>query len=186
MLKYNLPDKLKVKATITNTLRQQIAEKLLKIKNSKYLEIGSHMGYTMASLVDSYESAIGIEKEFEFYKKSKDLFGALNDPSLEKIKIILGTSNDLPQDEYHVILVDADHSYSGIRDDYENILKFNKAQEYYIFFHDYGLNGPTDGTKKFINETFKDFTLCGQQSNWNPGGYPINDWEAAMVKITNQ
>lgn len=182
-----LPDKLVYKTTVTEVLRNQICsipKEILSKPDLTYLEIGFDVGLTMLSVKDNYTKLTGVDIDENRVRKAHDLSRTYCDEKDRlKLNFLLGNSNDIPQEEYDVILIDAGHDYNNVKIDFENLLQKNESKNYVVFFHDYGLDHA--GVKKFVHEKFnvKDLHLCGLESSWNPHGGSISDWEAVYTVI---
>lgn len=175
-----IPDKKTHKGTITNCLRFEISEEAQKYTEPKYLEIGFDRGYTMHTLVEEFHTLVGLDIDPARLSDATKLLEEYNN-----MELLLGTVESLEADHWDVILIDADHTYENVRNDFTHLLELNKAENYTVIFHDYGLVEKC-GVKKFINELFssEEFQKCGEKEYYNPLGGPINDWEAAMVQMT--
>jgi hypothetical protein len=122
-------------------------------KNKKVLELGSHIGqsaYVIASVAkelhcvdawiddcpylekvqsDVYRSQPrGMEEQFD--NNTKDF------TNIKKIKGFTSDVVSLTDDDYDIILIDADHSYNGVKQD---ILNY-KDKGKHLLFHDYDSN----------------------------------------------
>ncbi len=172
----NYPDKLTYKTTITNDLRLDIIEK--SKPNFTFLEIGCDQGYTTLSLSEDFEKLYG----YDIDQNRIDLANK-NKQNIKNVSFICGTSVDIEDGIYNVILIDADHSYESVKKDLRNVLINNKIQNFSVFFHDYGLKN--SGIHKFIHEYFDDNEIikCGKQDNWNPLGSEIFDCEAVVINF---
>lgn len=177
-----LPDKFVKKTTITQKLREEISNYAFSLekKDISYLEIGCDTCTTIISIEDSFTKILGIDNDAKRIEESKiqiEKAGIEN----QKINLILGTSNDIPQDSYDLILIDANHSYESVKIDYRNVIKSNLLDNFVVFFHDYGLLDA--GVKKFIKETFfeNEIKFCGMKDEWNPLGSKVDDWESVYI-----
>lgn len=184
-----IPDKFTYKTTITNKLRNDIIEKLKLFKETTYLEIGSNKCFTCFALNNFYKKCYAVDtniKEhdasFEIQKQIEDYLGK----KINNIERIHGDITTIKNDIYHVVLIDGKHTYEFVKKDFETLLEKNQAKEYYVFFHDYGLE--LGGVKKYVDE-IKDnyeYFFAGEEKDWNPiGTSPTNDWESICLKIKN-
>ena len=176
----SIPDKLKYKTTITNTLRDQISE-LIKNRPEpcSYLEIGCDIGYTIQYIIATVGNNIKSITALDIDKiRIENLKKRIVD---DRVNCIIGKSDDLSIGWYDVILIDADHSYEAVSKDWTNLVAKNTSNKFTVIFHDYGLKNV--GVKKFINEKFKDFKLIGMKEKWNPMGGEIDDYEAAIISF---
>ena len=179
--KNRLPDKLLRKATITHALRSCISS---HGEDKTYLEIGCDICLTVVSLKDDFKKLTAIDNDPERIEGSKNTIEKYcNDDDKAKINLIYGTSSDVPLDTYDVVLIDAAHDYDNVKRDFENVLSLNKSSNFVVYFHDYGL--VKAGVKKFISERFNigEIEFCGLEKDWNPGGGPIDDWEAVCISV---
>lgn len=178
-----IPDKHTYKTTITNLLRQQIIE----IANGNVLstpqtwfEIGCDVCYTTETLEPYFHRLIALDID----QKRIDI--AKNRIKSNKIEYIVGTSNDIPKGDYDVVLIDANHEYDFVINDFENVLKMNTLKQYGIIFHDYGLKA--SGVKQAVQDIVSKFKfeskLLGEEKDWNPLGGTTFDYEAIMLYIT--
>ncbi len=175
-----VPDKKTWKGTITNCLRFEIGDEATRYKNSVYLEIGFDRGYTMWVLAEEFSKIVGLDFDPKRLDEATELL-----KEFDHKELILGTVETLPSDHWDVVLIDAAHDYDNVKNDFTHLLKLNKAKNYTVFFHDYGLI-PKCGVKKFIKELFSEneYEKCGEKEGYNPLGGKTNDWEAAMVRLT--
>ena len=175
-----IPDKKTHKATITNCLRFEISEEATKYDKPRYLEIGFDRGYTMHTLAEEFDTLVGLDNNPMRLSETTKLL-----KDCDNTELLLGTVESLGSDHWDVVLIDAAHDYTNVRNDFTHLLELNKADNYTIIFHDYGLI-PMCGVKQFVNELFspEEFQKCGEKDNYNPLGGAINDWEAAMVRMT--
>jgi hypothetical protein len=184
-----IPDKLTYKPTITSKLRQEmftISSRVLGRDSLSYLEIGFDKGYTMIDLSQKFVSLTGIEINHESVKLAK----ANSEKFLSKglsnsLAFIEGTSKNIPPSHYDVVLIDAAHDYENVKNDFQNVMGFNQAEKFLIFFHDFGLRDA--GVSKFLQEKFPEsYVKCGMEEGWNPLGSPIVDWEAAFIVVNKK
>lgn len=175
------PDKFKHKTTTTNKLREDIVKESLRFNEANYLEIGFSWGFTILGLSENFKNLYGTDIDPNRLKESTKL---MNDNNITNVHLSLQTSDKITKMDYHVVLIDADHSYDAVKNDCFNILKINTMDNFTIFFHDYGLVDA--GVKKFIDETFLDDEkiVVGELTNWNPLGGPTNDCEGIKIHIT--
>lgn len=176
-----LPDKRTYKTTVTNELRADLISLIESKSLQSYLEIGCDCGYTMMSVAASglLRDVTGIDIDPNRARACQRNLRTV--PGNFTVQIVSGTSVDIPQKSYDLVLIDADHTYEGVKRDFEQVMVKNLAPAYFVVFHDYGLSGY--GVKKFIGEQFESFTRIGMEKGWNPLGGPTNDWEAALVTI---
>jgi predicted O-methyltransferase YrrM len=110
---------------------------LSNTKKRKYaLEIGSNFGGTSVALCHLYEKVIAIDiKHHENFDTIKEKYPNFN--------YIIGdsTSNDTVEAiknlgvEFDLIFIDGDHSYNGVKNDYDKFKQF-LADDGYLAFHD--------------------------------------------------
>lgn len=176
------PDKRSYKATVTCALRHVIQEIALRYDRPTYLEVGCDQGYTLLSVAESFSRCVGLDidlKRITTAIKTAEVVAQGQD-----ITFIHGTTQDLTQDRYDVILIDAAHDYESVKRDFQEILQVNTADEFTVIFHDYGLVDA--GVRRFVHETFDQFDLVGEKTDWNPLGGPIDGPEAAQVTVKRQ
>jgi len=140
------------------------------------LELGSMVGmssYVIASVAkslscvdvwsDTWEHLEHDPKQQEVYKYFKDIIPSIHESfkincrtfiDSKKIKMYRGNTNEMADKfldkSFDVILIDADHSYKGVLQDfntYQNKIKDNG----HIVFHDYG-DSMWRGIKQFVDE----------------------------------
>jgi hypothetical protein len=143
---------------------KQIADailELLKYDINTYCEIGifkggSHLLITeMLKLKNPNLKTIGIDIQDKHM--TEDIKNYIN--------LHIGTSEDYKGEKFDLVFIDGDHSYEGIKTDYENLGQYAKI----VMFHD--VNDSTcPGVVKFWNEIkegkeFKEFTY---QTNNQP------------------
>jgi hypothetical protein len=193
----HIPDKRTYKATVTTELRNFIMS-LGNPADSHYLEIGADRGYTAVSVEPRYASLTLIENDFNKVGKIIDVIAdsVFNDGKLDKYRVIPGCSDDIPVTQYDVILIDADHSYEGVKTDLMNVFSKNTSLNFYVILHDYGLVGA--GVKRAVQQVCElhsaegwvsvefDTIMCGMQKDWNPLGGETNDWEAVCIRVTRR
>ncbi len=129
-------------------------EFLINKKIETYLEIGLREGALLHFMIKEMGlSGYGVTKVKEEINNKY-----LSD--IEKI-IIFGNSQDEQiikkvkelNNNYDLIFVDGDHSYKGVKSDYDNYKTICK----WMAFHDIGLNEKEGGTKEFWSEIKKDY-----------------------------
>lgn len=176
----SLPDKHEHKSTTTSTLRDFIRDQAKKFDKPTYLEIGYDKGYTMMVINHAFERCVGVDNNPDRLRDATEVKEACG---AENVELVLGTIDNVPEDEYHIVFIDADHGYESIKSDFCNMVLRNQAHHYIVIFHDYGL--VESGVKKFVQEFFKreEINFAGDRDDWNPLGGDTNDWEAVMVEI---
>ena len=121
-------------------------------KDSVYLEVGVRHGCSLAwarYVSEGYVYGIDINHEIE-----------LDHPLLSKVNFIHAASNDavknwtLPID---VLFIDGDHTYEGVRDDWNNFSPFVKKGGV-VYFHDCDATSP--GIVKLFSE------IKGRKTVW--------------------
>ncbi len=184
----NTPDKFLYKTTITNTLRNDIISKLKKFKLPRYLEIGSDIGLTYFSLNSFYHECFAVDIDDNRHGKSIEIQRDFEKRGIKfnPINRIYGDVLSVENNNYDVVLIDGDHSYAGAKLDFETILSKNESENFFVFFHDYGLVNA--GVKKFVDEIIESnlfsFEYAGEEKDWNPlGSSPTNDWESVCFHI---
>ena len=173
---------MKYKTTVTQILREQIRSESENYENPSYLEIGCDIGYTLLTVEDAFKTCLGIDIDSARIKNAQKL---LSDNSTKStVSFIVGTSKDIPESGYEVVLIDAMHDYESVKEDFLNVLESNTHETFTVIFHDYGLKN--FGVRRFVNEFFEEgeYELVGGQTNWNPLGGPTDGPEAAKVVIT--
>ena len=174
----DLPDKSTYKTTVTDKLRKDIRNVISSNECTSYLEVGCDQGYTTLSVSKNLTRIVAIDIDKNRAEKCRQRLSSLENC---KVDVITGTSENIPIESYDIILIDADHTYDGVKKDYENVKAKNLSKRYFIVFHDYGLE--SGGVKKFVNETFSDYKKIGLDKNWNPLGGHVNDFEAVVVEV---
>ena len=177
-----IPDKHTYKTTITNLLRQQIIEianGLITSHPHTWLEIGCDVCYTTETLEPYFHRLIALDID----QKRIDI--AKNRIKSNKIDYIVGTSNDIPKGDYDVVLIDANHEYDFVMNDFENVYDKNQLSNFTVIFHDYGLteSGVKDAVQKIYNDYNFECQLIGEEEDWNPLGGSTFDFEAAKINI---
>jgi len=151
-----------------------LANDLVSVEKKKYLEIGSYEGGS-AFIVGLSMKKLGKEtnmeeSEFEImcidtFKSSSEEFSDRGKSTFEKfqngisklnlgdiIRYRVGRSEDICneiQDGYYdIIFIDGDHTYEGVKQDYENYVKKLKPGGQ-LMFHDYKM---APGVSDFCNE----------------------------------
>lgn len=191
LFKNLLPDKHVYKATITQTLRNQIIQSANeKDYKGNFLEVGCDVAYTTESLISYFDKLIAIDIDENRIKKAQYRIGPT-----AKINFIHGTSKNIPEMNYSTILIDAAHDYENVMNDFNNVLKKNidyhnllsgdYVSGFDVYFHDYGLveSGVKRAVEKIANRHSKEIILCGEKDSWNPLGGPIFDYECALIKF---
>lgn len=176
-----IPDKLTYKATITNRLRNDIVQIIENNNLKNYLEVGCCVGYTMISIANESKSLncmTGLDIDPNRIKDAKINLDKFN---CKNYKLVTGTIDSIDESNYDVVLIDAAHDYNNVKHDFNKTIEKSTSEIIHVVFHDYGLNGA--GVKKFVNELNIEFKLIGEDSNYNPLGSPVSDWEAAYVVI---
>jgi len=184
-----IPDKFTYKTTITNKLRNEISEKLRSIKDPIYLEVGSDKCLTCFALNKDYKKCYAVDIDESRHKVSYDIQEKIENITKEKIENIErvhGTIDAIDSLEYDVVLIDGDHSYEGVKKDFETLIQKNTSKLYYVFFHDYGL--VLGGVKKYVDEIIEkdkfEYFYAGEEKDWNPiGTSPTNDWESVCLIV---
>lgn len=90
------------------------------------------------SKVYSYDLRVKLAGEFDFEEIDRELRAALDRYKLgDRVEIIVGNSRtvDLPPDPCSLVFIDGDHSYEGVRADYEHWRRA-VAPEGHLLFHD--------------------------------------------------
>lgn len=186
-----IPDKFSYKTTITTKLRNDIAEKLKSFKETTYLEIGSDKCLTCFALNEFYKQCYAVDIDINRHNVSYDIQKKIEETSGKKItniERVFGDVSKIEKKGYDVVLIDGDHSYEGVKRDFEILLEKNTAKKYYVFFHDYGL--VLGGVKKFVDERIKEdnyeYFFAGEEKDWNPiGTSPTNDWESVCFVVNS-
>jgi hypothetical protein len=118
---------------------------LSTLKINSYLEVGCRWGGTFILTT----RLLGIKKGMacDLIPKSEILEG-FNE--LEDFQYLEGPSADLSKidGQFDLILIDGDHSYNGVKSDFETCLRFKPK---YIAFHDI-VNQVCPGVQQFWNE----------------------------------
>ena len=127
-------------------------KKLSTFEINSYLEVGCRWGGTFI-----ITSEILKRKNKDFKSIACDLLPASDilqkyGSEYNPFTYISGNSLDLNRDvintDIDMILIDGDHSYNGVKKDFENCLQFNPK---YVSFHDI-TNDACEGTVRFWNE----------------------------------
>lgn len=136
------------------------------------LEIGCNAGMTTYALGDAMkgngdvtaidwdrkgESLTGIQAT-EVLPTDKIGYVARN---LENVTILKGNSQTYEYDTiFDIVFIDGDHSYEGVKADYENAKQFAHERTLYLF-HD-AENGAVPGVAKFLAEQDRDYIVFGR------------------------
>ncbi len=181
-----LPDKFEYKTTITTKLRNDIIEKLKEFNDPTYLEIGSDIGLTCFSLNQFYKNCIAVDIDSSRHARSEVIQAEIERKfkKINSINRVHGKIDLIDESNYNVVLIDGDHSYDGVKKDFEVLLQKNKSNKYYVFFHDYGLT--FGGVKSYIDSIKDDYSyfFAGEEKDWNPiGTSPTNDWESVCLIV---
>ena len=84
---------------------------------------------------------------------------------------------------YDIVIIDADHSYAGVKFDFENYAQMVKPGGYLIF-DDYGA-GDWPDIKKFVDQEVKPLdTLSFVGSSWRTGVFKVNDSDSKGTPIS--
>jgi predicted O-methyltransferase YrrM len=132
-------------------------------KDKKVLELGSHIGqsaYVIANVAKELHCVDAWIDNCPYLEESQSNIYSQQPKGMEQqfdtntkglnIKKIKGFTSDvvsLVDNNYDIIVIDADHSYEGVKQDIENY----KNKGILILFHDYG--GAWIGVKKAVDES---------------------------------
>tara|TARA_R110000868_G_scaffold138557_3_gene352766 strand:- start:353 stop:1654 length:1302 start_codon:yes stop_codon:yes gene_type:complete len=130
---------------------------LNQTKNKKYaLEIGSNYGGTSFGLCHIYDNVLSLDiKHHENFDKIKEIF-----PNYNYI-ISDSTSNDTVNFikslgiKFDFIFIDGDHSYEGVKNDYEKYKQF-LADDGYMAFHDIIQSKETEEYNIFVSKLWNE------------------------------
>lgn len=167
------PDKHAYKTTITSKLREQIAS--FGGENKNYLELGCDVGYTTVSVSEHFKRCCGIDIDEQRIATAKN-------NAVSNCEFFTGTVRSVQKDRWDVILIDADHSYDSVSDDFAVIKRKLTPGLSIIIFHDYGL--VSAGVKRFVTELENsgvEIKFIGESDSWNPLGGAVSGHEAAMM-----
>jgi len=153
---------------------KQIADailELLKYDINTYAEVGIFKGGThvlitnLLKLKNKNLESVGID--FRSVRLTENIKSYLN--------FHLGTSEDFKGKEYDLVFIDADHSYEGVKTDYENMGQYAKI----VMFHDINDNR-CPGVVKFWKEVkegkkYKEFTYQTDNENVHGIGLLFNE-----------
>jgi hypothetical protein len=169
-----IPDKKVFKSTTTEPLREFLRG--LADPSKTLLEIGCNVGFTTLSVASNFGHIVAVDISRPHLNRARE-----NLRGLDHIEFIRGTSASAPAAAYHVVFIDAVHTYDAVRRDFFNVARRNTLSEYDVVFHDYGL--PDGGVRRFVTQMFRDFELVGARDGWNPTGMGTAGPEAAWVRV---
>jgi hypothetical protein len=132
-------------------------------KNKKVLELGSHIGqssYVIASVAKSLTCVDAWIDFCPYLERRQAEIYAFQNPSMEesfntntkglgikKIKAFTAHAASIVDNDYDLVLIDADHSYTGVKQD----ISLYKDKGKYLMFHDY--NSSWEGVKRAVDES---------------------------------
>lgn len=139
---------------------KQLLDFLFQTKNKKYaLEIGSNYGGTSFGLCHLYEHVLSVDiKHDKNFDKIKEIF-----PNYNYI-ISDSTTNDTINYikslgiKFDFIFIDGDHSYEGVKNDYEKYKQF-LADDGYMAFHDIIQSPETEQYNIFVSKLWSELKL---------------------------
>jgi SAM-dependent methyltransferase len=168
-----IPDKKAFKSTTTDPFREFLRG--LGDPSKTLLEIGCNVGFTTLSVASNFGRIVAVDISRPHLNRARE-----NLHGHHHVEFIRGTSASVPAAAYHVVFIDAVHTYDAVRRDFFNIARRNTLPEYDVVFHDYGLLD--GGVRRFVTEMFSDFELVGARDGWNPTGMGTAGPEAAWVR----
>ena len=136
---------------------KELLDFLNQTKNKKYaLEIGSNYGGTSFGLCHIYDNVLSLDiKHHPNFDKIKEVF-----PNYNYI-ISDSTSNDTVNFikslgiKFDFIFIDGDHSYEGVKNDYEKYKQF-LADDGYMAFHDIIQSEETEQYDIFVSKLWNE------------------------------
>ncbi|MBT7915281.1 class I SAM-dependent methyltransferase [Candidatus Bathyarchaeota archaeon] len=190
MRNINLPSKKSYRTSITNKLRDEIRAEAAHYDESAshFLEIGCDQGYTTLSICDAFSKVTACDIDARRIRCCEsNAQSALEKHSVgENITFVEATSKTIKSDHWDVVLIDALHTYKGVKTDFRQILQKNKAERFTVFFHDFWRLD--FGVQRYIREIFKEdeFSFAGEPATWQPDRKITkkrSDYEAVFVRF---
>ena len=180
----SLPSKKTYRTSITEKLRDQIREEAALYDDPRFLELGCDQGYTSLTVCDAYSQVVALDISKERIKLARA--NAERHGSGENVEFRVETSTKMGEDHFDVVLIDALHTYEGVREDFAQVLHKNTAKLYTVFFHDYWRLD--FGVHRYINQVFRDneFDFVGESATWQPDQeitQKRQDSEAVRVRL---
>ena len=159
------------KASQVNKEIEELLEIIKKLRPVYVCEIGSYRGGTIAlffQVLHTYSKIIAIDigftkyqiKALKQFKKSNQMFWALNSNS-KSLKTIEKVKDCLNGNKIDFLFIDGDHSYQGVKNDYElyspmvnstGIIAFHDINPDYLTKFNKQTSSYTGGVPKFWKE----------------------------------
>jgi len=190
MRKASLPSKKSYRTSITSKLRDEIRAEaaVYGTSTSHFLEIGCDQGYSTLSICDAFMKVTACDIDGNRIRQCKINAKSVYQTHLvgDNINFVEATSKTLEPDHWDVVLIDALHTYKGVKTDFKQILRKNKAEQYTVFFHDFWRLD--FGVQKYIREIFDEgeFHFAGEPATWQPDRkikMKRSDYEAVYVRF---
>lgn len=111
-------------------------------KPSKLIEIGRWLGGSTilhaaaANLSGGQLTSVDLKVKMPHYAEDELILKHLNKMNLDNVVIVVGDSRRyIPQDKMQYAFIDGDHSYDGVKSDFENIMQYVSTGAD-VLFHD--------------------------------------------------
>jgi len=176
-----LPNKSDDKNTTSHKFKQDLIE-FFKGKNFKTcLEVGTNRGFTTLVLSYLFDKVITMEIDEDNIKYAKEVCKDRDNITFIKKDVY---REDWNQTKVDVVFIDCDHSYNGVKQDYNNACELEPE---YIIFDDYGLPEVQLAVKECVDEILNNSnSIYGIPIGMRPGttlrkGRTLRDYEGMIL-----
>ena len=183
----NIPNKSVYKSTATNKLKLELHDIIVNNNHECVLEFGTNIGCSTIILAQACRTVgdsvlYTVDNSSDMLYKAEALHEKYNLRDwVEFIQMDLYNNEDAGWTVLETLpvsfeFIDAVHNYENVLSDVNNIKRMYGDID--ICLHDYGL---VDSGVKRVAQEFGIKKFMGENTDWNPFGGAVDDWEAVLI-----
>lgn len=149
------------------------------------LEVGAYRGYTTRVLSEVFKRVIAVEASEVFLEHNRMHNSDRDNIVYIQLHTRIDGLRSLRSNDVHVVMVDAEHDYSSVLQDVQEVFRFLGSGIRFLIFDDYATD---EGVRRVVDSFVEGGELkvvggLGFRPPWSYHGTVVHSWEGVVCEV---